>query len=65
MDLRQQEIADYMQQKFRHSINNIDGQVPIPKSWSLDVLIECDHAVRIIVLAFRNQSTWISLLVFP
>lgn len=56
MDPRQQEIAHYMQQKFRHGINDIGGHVSFPLSWSFDVLYECDHAVRILVSAFRNQS---------
>lgn len=56
MDPRQQEIADYMQEKFRRTLHEIREQVPIPKSWSLDMLLECDHSVRILALAFRNQS---------
>lgn len=56
MDARQQEIADYMQRKFQHAINDMVGHVSFPLSWPLDVVQECDHAVRILVSAFRNQS---------
>lgn len=51
-----------MQRKFRHVIHDRPGIVPFPPHWSLDVLLECDRAVRVLASAFKNQSL---CLIFP
>lgn len=48
------EVARYMQLKFLHMTKDLAGPVVFPPSWSLNKLMECDHAVRIITAAIRN-----------
>lgn len=52
------EVSLYMQAKFEHTIRARQGMIRIPASWPLTLLLECDHAVRIIARAFQNQSEW-------
>lgn len=53
---RQRDIARYMEKKFLHTIYGKTGVVPFPQYWSLDNLLECDRAVRILAAAFKNQG---------
>lgn len=65
MDVRQQDIARYMETKFRHTLSGKTGLVPFPQYWALDDLLECDRAVRILAAAFKNQSASWTARRFP
>lgn len=52
----EEQVATYMQAKFRHKVLGHTGVVRFPSDWPLSLLLECDHAVRVLTDAFRNQS---------
>lgn len=49
-------VATYMTMKFQAMIRREDIPIPVPKEWSLQLLIDCDLAVTVIAEAFENRG---------
>jgi len=49
-------ITTYMNEKFRAIVDHDQKHIPIPREWSLWLLMDCDLAATVIAEAFGNRS---------
>lgn len=49
-------IARYMKLKFLQTIHQQAGNIPFPPAWDYQLVLQCNHAVRVLAEAYQNQG---------